>query len=210
MNPRTQVIASAIIISWTVLARISPMAAADPKKDVRPLVAVMPFAYKADNAEYAGIEKGLADALASELVKRKKFRMIERNRIDVLLGEIKLQQTGLVDPSAAAQIGKQLGAEAYILGSIVSVSARDEWRSVKFAEKTTRWVDVEAEAKLVDIQTGEMLASGRAIGKSKTAEKHAFGGKAGELATVKSMTDKAVQNLTEKLANDLVKTYSRK
>lgn len=176
----------------------------------RPLVAVMPFAYKAENPEYAGIEKGLADALASELVKKKKFRMIERNRIDVLLQEIKLQQTGLVDPAAATQIGKQLGAQAYILGSIVSVSMRDEWRSVKFAEKTTRWVDVEAEVKLVDIETGEMLASGRATGKSKTAEKHAFGGKVGELASVKSMTQKAVQNLTKSLAKDLVKTYSQK
>ena len=93
------------------------------------------------------------------------------------------------------------------MGSVVSVSVRDEWRSVKFAEKTVRFVEVEAEVKIVDIQTGEVLGSGRAIGKSKTAEKHAFGGKIGDLATIQSMTQKAVQNLSEKLSKDLVKTY---
>ena len=203
------IIVSGLLASCAIQG-LSFVRAADPKKDDRPLVAVMPFAYKADNTEYAGVEKGLADALASDLVKTKKFRMIERSRIDVLLQEIRLQQTGVVDPAAATQLGKQLGAQAYVLGSVTSVSVRDESRSVKFAEKTTRCVDVESEAKLVDIQTGEILASGRAVGKSKTAEKHAFGGKAGQLATVKSMTDKAVQNLTEKLAKDLVKTYSGK
>jgi curli biogenesis system outer membrane secretion channel CsgG len=207
---RNGILLSAIALFSLAAGSISAAPAQDLKKQHRPLVAVMPFAFKADNLEYAGIEKGLADALASELVKKKKFRMIERNRIDILLEEIKFQQTGLVDPATAAQIGKQLGAEAYILGSVVSVSARDEWRSVKFAEKTTRWVDVEAEAKLVDVQTGEILASGRAMGKSKTAEKHAFGGKVGELASVKSMSQKALQNLTENLARDLVKTYLAK
>ena len=207
---RNGIFLSTVSLLSLVTAAISPAPAAGQEKQERPLVAAMPFAYKADNPEYAGIEKGLSDALASELVKTKKFRMIERDRIDVLLQEIKLQQTGLVDAAAAAQVGKQLGAQAYIFGSVVSVSARDEWRSVKFAEKTTRWVDVEAEVKLVDIQTGEMLASGRAVGKSKTAEKHAFGGKVGELASVKSMSQKAVQNLAEKLAKDVVKSYSVK
>ncbi len=170
----------------------------------RKLVAVMPFGYKADPA-HAGIEKGLADALAAELVKTKKVRIIERERIDILLKELVLGQTGVVDSAGAARVGKQLGAQAYLLGTVVSVSIRDEWRSVKFAEKTTRWADIEAEAKIVDIETGEVLASGRSVGKAKTAEKHAFGGKAGELATKESVAQKAVQKLSEKLAKELTR-----
>jgi len=174
-----------------------------------PSVAVMPFAYKANNPEYAGLEKGMAEALTAELVKSKKFRLVERGRIETLLQEMKLQQGGIIDSAAAAQVGTQLGAQAYVLGSVTSVSVEDVWRSVKFAEKTTRIVSVEAEARLVDLKTFEVLASALAVGKSKTAEKHAFGGKTGKLASVESMTGKAVQDLSKRLAKQLIKTYSR-
>ncbi|OGR83505.1 MAG: hypothetical protein A2902_02040 [Elusimicrobia bacterium RIFCSPLOWO2_01_FULL_64_13] len=194
------------LLSFIAFLGWSPRAACAPKGE-RPIVAVMPFAYNADQAEYAGTEKGLEEALEADLVKTKKFRMIERGRLGVLLQEAGLQQTGAVSPENAVQIGKQLGAQAYVLGSVTSVSVRDEWRSVKFAEKTTRFVEIAAEAKLVSVETGEILASGSAVGKSKTAEKHAFGGKVGDLASVKSMTQKASQALSKRLAKDLVKTY---
>ena len=176
-------------------------------KQEKLLVAVMPFAYSAANAEFAGVEAGLADALASELVGQKIFRMIERSRTDALLKELQVQQTGIVEPKTQSEIGKQLGAKALILGSVVSVSMRDEWRSVKFAEKTTRYAEVEAEAKLVDVETGELIASARVIGKGKSAEKHAFGGKIGELATKESVLQRAVQDLSSSLAKKLKKSY---
>lgn len=188
---------------------LSGPVSAESAKPEKPLVAVMPFAYKANNPEYAGLEKGMGEALTAELVKSRKFRMVERGRIETLLQEMKLQQSGVVDSAAAAQVGTQLGAQAYVLGSVTNVSVEDVWRSVKFAEKTTRIVSVEAEVRLVDLKTFEVLASGRAVGKSKTAEKHAFGGKIGKLASVESMTGKAVQDLSERLAKQLIKTYSR-
>lgn len=174
------------------------------------LIAVMPFVYKAANQDFKGCESGLDNALTSELVKTKKFRVIERDRIDALLSESRFQQIGITDPKTQTEIGKQLNTKALVMGSITSVSIRDEFRSVKFAEKTTRWTEVEAEAKLVNVETGEMLASARAIGKSKTAEKHAFGGKTGDLAKKEEMLQKALQNLSEKLAKEMAKTYSAK
>lgn len=176
----------------------------------RPLVAVMPFVYKATLPEYAGVESGLGDALISELVKSRQFRLIERERIETLLREIQLQQSGLTDSAKEIQVGTQLGAQALVSGSVTSVSVRDEWRSVKFAEKTTRFADIEAEVRMTDIETGEILASGRAVGKSSSAEKHAFGGKIGELASKDSVVHKTVQELAQKLGRELVKTYSRK
>ena len=115
-----------------------------------------------------------------------------------------------MDSKNASEISQKLGAQAYVLGTVVSVSLRDEWRSVKFAEKTTRYADVEAEVKLVDVKTGEILSAGRALGKAKSAEKHAFGGKTGELASKESVAQKAVQNLSQKLARELAKNYPSK
>ena len=176
-------------------------------REKRLLVATMPFVYKANEPAYAGIESGLCDAMSAELVKTEKFRMIERSRIDALMTELKLQDTGLIDPQTPLKVGKQLGAQAVIVGSIVNVSVRDEWRSVKFAEKTTRFAEIEAEARLILVETGELLGSGRAVGKAKSAEKHAFGGKLGELAGKEAVVQKALTGLSKKLAKNLTKTY---
>lgn len=172
------------------------------------LVAVMPFSNQSSDPEYKGIETGLADSVTAELVKTNRFRLIERQRTEMLLQEAAIQQTGITDAATAVKIGKQLGAKAYVLGSIISVSAKDEWRSVKFAEKTVRETEVEAEIKLVDVETGEILGTARKTAKAGTAEKHAFGGKIGELASKAEMAKKALQKISASLTKDLVKTYS--
>lgn len=183
-----------------------PLCAGEIPFENRPVAAIMPFAYHVE--EYPQYEKsvsGIADALAVDLLKTNKVRLLERSRIDAVLKEIMLGQTGAVDSEKAARAGKQLGAQQVILGSIVALSIREEGRSVKIAEKTTRWVEIEAEARLVDVETGELLATGKAVGKAKSAEKHAFGGKIGELATPESLVQKALVGLGEKLAKDLAK-----
>ena len=172
----------------------------------RPIAAIMPFAYHVD--EYPQYEKnisGIADALAVDLLKTNKIRLVERSRVDTVLKEITLGQTGIIDAAKASQAGKQLGAQQVILGSIVALSIREEGRSVKIAEKTTRWVEIEAEARLVDVETGELLAAGKASNKVSSAEKHAFGGKIGKLATPESLVQQALEGLGEKLAKDLAK-----
>jgi len=172
----------------------------------RPVAAIMPFCYHVEAyPEYEKSVSGIADALAVDLLKTNKVRLLERSRVDAVIKEIMLGQTGMIDSGKAAQVGRQLGAQQVILGSIVALSVREEGRSVKIAEKTTRWVEIEAEARLVDVETGELLAAGKAVGKAKSSEKHAFGGKIGELATPESLVQKALTGLGEKLAKDLAK-----
>ena len=171
----------------------------------RPLAAVMPFAYSAQPQEYIKSVGGLPDALAGALVRTERVRLVERQRLESLAAEQKLSLSGAVDTNTAVKLGQMLGAQMVVLGAVTSVSVREEGRSVKFAEKTDRWVEVEVEARLVDIETGELLAAGRAIGKTSSAEKHAFGGTIGELASKESLVQQAVQGMGEKLAADLAK-----
>lgn len=172
----------------------------------RPIAAVMPFEYHVDeHPEFQKATSGIADALAVDLLKTNKIRLVERSRVDTVLKEAVLGQSGVVDGDTAAKIGKQLGAQQVILGSIVALSVREEGRSVKIAEKTTRYVEIEAQARLVDVETGELLATGKAVNKVSSAEKHAFGGKIGKLATSESLVQQALAGLGEKLAKDLAK-----
>ena len=70
-------------------------------------------------------QKGLAAMIISDLNKIKSLKVVERLRIQALLEEMKLGQTGIVDARTAPRIGKLLGAENMISGSLAkgSISA---------------------------------------------------------------------------------------
>ncbi len=177
--------------------------------DQRPLACVMPFTYSASDPQYASSVTGLQDALTASLMKTSRIRLVERARVDAALKELQLASSGVIDPATAAQVGRQLGARYAVLGSITALSVNDEWRSVKIAEKTDRKVEVSAEARLVNLETGELLGAGKAVGKAKSSEKHAFGGKIGQLAKPEAVIQLAIMDLTDGLAKDLVKNIGK-
>ncbi|HAT72530.1 MAG TPA: hypothetical protein DCS63_06920 [Elusimicrobia bacterium] len=170
----------------------------------RPLACVMPLTYAASDPQYASSVTGLQDSLTASLMKTGRIRLVERARVDAAMKELQLATAGVVDSNTAAQVGKLIGARYAVLGSVTAVSVNDEWRSVKIAEKTDRKVEVAVEARLVNLETGELLGAGRAVGKAKSSEKHAFGGKIGELAKPEAIIQKAIMNLTDDLAKDIV------
>ena len=74
--------------------------------------------------------KALTNRLRDELVKTGKYTVIERGRMEEILKEQAFQQTGCVSSECAVEVGKLLGVENIITGSIskvgtiYSVSAR--------------------------------------------------------------------------------------
>lgn len=170
----------------------------------RPLACVMPFVYSAADPQYASSVSGLQDALTASLMKTGRVRLVERARVDAALAELKLASSGVIDSATAAQVGKQIGARFAVLGSVTALSVKDEWRSVKIAEKTDRKVEVAVEARMVNLEPGELIGAGRAVGKAKSSEKHAFGGKMGELAKPEAIIQSAIMDVTDALAKDLV------
>lgn len=64
------------------------------------------------------IGKGISDMLVTQLVKDGTFSVIERRQLEAVINEQKLGASGLVDASTAAQIGRILGVQYVIIGSI--------------------------------------------------------------------------------------------
>jgi opacity protein-like surface antigen/TolB-like protein len=79
-------------------------------------VAVLPFEY-AGRSNHA-FSKQLADDITYWLVKGGKVTVVERDLVDKVLGELAFQQTGAIDQKQALKLGKGLGAEAIITGTI--------------------------------------------------------------------------------------------
>ena len=169
----------------------------------RPVAAVMDFDYRASATAFSSSAAGMADAVTTALVGTERLKLVERRRLETAFTEMKLAMTGVIDSNTAVEAGKLVGADYVIVGSITNVSVRDEGRTVGFAAKTTRYVNVEAEARMLEVKTGLLVASGRAEGKADGSEKRAFGGKMGALPTAESLVQQALMGLGEKLANSI-------
>ena len=101
-------------------------------------------------AEDAG--KIIASLLANELGRLNNISIVERNQMNDLLDEQKLQMSGVIDSSTASEIGKILGADAVVIGS---VSDYANWTAVLVPGST-----VSFSMRMIDVETGKVITSG--------------------------------------------------
>src|SRR4051812_39755191 len=106
-----------IFVSVLLLAGlVRPAAAADPVT-----VAVLYFDYDGKDTELAVLRKGLAQMLISDLLGTPTIRVVERDRLQEVLDELKLQATNKIEPATAVKAGKLLGARYLVLGGYFDV-----------------------------------------------------------------------------------------
>lgn len=103
-------------------------------------VAVLPFS-PMDGSE-AGEGRIVAERLSARIAQRGGVRVVERGRLSDLMSEHLLAKTGAVDPRKAAKLGRLLQARAIVVGTFVSLGN-----------------SLELNARLVDLETGEVLAA---------------------------------------------------
>jgi TolB-like protein len=126
-------------------------AAAAPAEEKRkPVVAVLYFDYTGDDPKLAVLRKGLAQMLTSDLSSNmyELVELVEREKLQAILEEQKLQESERIDKSTAVRIGKLLGARFLVLGAYFGIS------------DTLR-----ADARIVDVETGRIVLSVGANGK---------------------------------------------
>jgi TolB-like protein len=83
-------------------------------------IAVLPFDSKGLGGELGSID--LLDKLITGFVNLNRFKVIERALLEKILEEQKLGMSGIVDASTAAEIGKGIGVDAVLVGSVTRAS----------------------------------------------------------------------------------------
>lgn len=133
------------------------------------------------------IGKGIADMLVTELVRNGTYSVIERKQLDRVLGEQNFQQSGRADASTAAQLGRILGVDAIVIGSITQFGRDDKRVGVGggvrvggiglggIGRKSAKAV-VGIDARIVDIRTAEILGVATGFGESKRSGTTLVGG----------------------------------
>ena len=79
-------------------------------------IAVLPFANQGDK-EYNIISKGITAMVITDLSKIPGLKVLEREKVQKLMDELKLSQSGLVDKETSLEAGKLMRAEKVIEGS---------------------------------------------------------------------------------------------
>lgn len=148
------------------------------------------------------------DMLITELVKSKQFRVVERERLDAIMKEKGLVLSGDIDPSTAMKIGKLLGAEYLIAGSVTEFGktekgARGAW-GIGFGAKKVEFVSA-IDARLFSVNTGEILWADSASEKESNFNLEIFGS-GGGVQEDERLFDKVLRPVVKKLAQSLLKT----
>ena len=166
--------------------------AATPRKK---RIAIMDFDYATVHAGVSqifgqdiDIGKGIADLLVTDLVKDGSYSIIERKTLDKVMAEQNFSNSDRANPASAAKIGKLLGVDAILVGSITQFGNETKNLGVGggggnwgghglggFGHKNSKAI-VGLSARLVDIDTGEILAVAEGKGESSRSSTSMLGG----------------------------------
>jgi len=164
-----------------------------PKR--RPRIAVLDFDYgtvqTASSALFGtnvDVGKGIVDLLVTGLVKDGSYSVIERKALDKIMAEQNFSNSDRADPSSAAKIGKLLGVDAIIEGSITEFGNETKnrnigggggnWHGVGFGGigHSNSKANVAITARIINIDTGEIMAVADGSGQSSRSSTSMLGG----------------------------------
>lgn len=119
-------------------------------------IGVVSFENKAPYAQ-ARIGNTATDIMLTELVKSGKFIVVERDKLDKLMEEQKLGQSGVIDSNTAAKVGKILGLNAIVTGSISQFGVKSEGKDFIVSQSKQQIVECTVDVRVVDADTGQVL-----------------------------------------------------
>lgn len=94
---------------------------------------------------YPNPSKIVQEKIINVLVNQNSFRIMERAQLEKILAEQKLQLSGLVDSASAVEIGKVLGVDGIMIGSIT-----------EYGRTIYPKVRLTLNVRVIEVKTGEI------------------------------------------------------
>ena len=161
----------------------------------KPRIAVLDFDYGTVRSyvqSYFGTDvdlgKGITQMLVTDLVKDGTYTMIDRAAMDKILAEQNFSNSNRADPSSAAKIGKLLGVDAIIVGTITEFGNETKnqglaggggsgWTGalagIHHSKSST---NVGLNARIINVDTGEIMGVAEGTGTSSRSSTGLGGG----------------------------------
>src|SRR6476661_1987109 len=183
---------AALFLLFSVAAAFAQAAPAAPRKK---RIAIFDFDYATVHSNVAAlfgqdidVGKGISDLLVTYLVKDGSYSVIERKALDKIMAEQNFSNSDRANPTSAARIGKLLGVDAIVVGSITQFGSETKQTGLGgsggnwggfgvggFSHKKTKAI-VGLTARIVDIDTAEILSVAEGHGESKRESTSLLGG----------------------------------
>ncbi|NOZ61232.1 MAG: hypothetical protein GXO74_06085 [Calditrichaeota bacterium] len=103
-------------------------------------IAVLPFQTKGLGQEIGEIN--IVEQMMTTFYNTDRFKLFERTQLEKILEEQKLGMTGVIDASTAAEIGKGIGVDAIVLGSVTRAGS-----------------NIAIDARLIDTETAQIITA---------------------------------------------------
>ena len=122
LSPYRKLMESHYNILSRKVARAEAQQLLQAEKDIAPeslspdLVAVFPLNYRGQNQEYKNLGVGLGEMMITDLSQVPGITIVERIRLNTLMQEVALGQSGMVKEGTSPQYGKLLGAGRVVSG----------------------------------------------------------------------------------------------
>lgn len=183
-----------------------------PYYGLKPRLAIMDFNNRADLGG-SKLGSAIADQLISQVARSDRYVLVERSHINQILQEQALGQSGAISEQTAPQVGKLLGVESLVIGSILE--ARQETGKGKIGDKEDDWLlrlkatvgYVNISYRMISTTTGEVLLADNV---SATEIKPGFGLKTKDF-DIENMHEfdqtvlgAAVRKAIHKIARDII------
>lgn len=120
---------------------VTKLAGMAGKKLSEKKIAVLSFDYVDGRTSSGG--RAVAEKLTNKFVQSGEFTVIERTMVEKVMSELEFQNRGTVDPDAAKKLGKGLGVEAIVTGTLSDQSFNN----------------VEVNARIIKTETYEIVAA---------------------------------------------------
>lgn len=177
-------------------------------KSDKPRVAVLEFKNKADNQWWwHGGAEAAQDVFVTELYKSGKFIVVEREQLEALMREKGLTLSGDVDPATAVRVGKLLGVNYLLTGSVTEYGVTDKGahsggigRLPSFGVGKRSFVAA-LNARLIDTSTGEIAWADEASAEESSVKVSVMGTGGG--VDDDRMFDKVMKPCIQKLVASL-------
>ena len=185
----------AICLLATLTLFLASSATAQAAQAPKKRIAIMDFDYATVHSNVSAIfgsdidiGKGIADMLVTMLVKDGTYSVIERKALDKILAEQNFSNSDRANPTSASKLGKLLGVDAIIVGSITQFGNDTQNTNIGgvgralggfglggIGRKETSAI-VGLDARIVSVDTAEIMAIAEGKGESKRKSTSLIGG----------------------------------
>jgi curli biogenesis system outer membrane secretion channel CsgG len=193
----------------------APGAPPPPGQTDRVRIAVLPFQLGFTSPSWAqqwDISLGVTEMVEEALFATGRYRLVERRALDAVLREQGIGQTGAVDERTAARIGRVLGVQVLVAGTVNQFELRGAGGiALPVVGIALYQAQVQLTARVIDTTSGEILGIARGQGRAEGMMAVAvfqgltFGGAEFQKTVLGRALNQAVQDLVAKLGQTMAR-----